>query len=424
MRGKSVRQTGIYSNSLPAEDPADVAARSRQRLGKQAAHYASVQRGKLETPPCLDDDLPLEELLEAWEWAVADGETGLLDQTLPAFYHALTCQGRFPEAQLALQAAAQQIASRQVALETAERLLLARLRYRQGEICYHTGDYLQGCSLVTQALDLLEGMDQPYDQAEALRLLGILEGTRGNYENQMQRLRQGLESAQRIGDPHLLYSFLSSLGIAAYQRNDLLLASWYIEHALQAAQTLGDAGKIAVSLNNLGNLAYENGDPDRARRLLEQCLATCPEGGMVTLRGAILDSLGNACTAQGQYADAVQYFHRALELLQGLDAAPLMIEVLAGVAECWDKAGRSDLALSLARAALTCPQAPADILRRLEKLHTRLAAAGQSESLTPPFPAGDLTGIVGEVWGLTAAQPRLQSTWLPVTPILGQPPES
>src|SRR5690606_24131741 len=134
----------------------------------------------------------------------------------------------------------------------------------------------------------------------------------------------------------------------------------YLERTLEIAREMGDQAKIAQSLNNLGNVLYERGELDAAKQIQTEAVSLLCGTEPKTLQGAMLDTMGKILAACGEYKAASQTFLRALDLLRDLQAIPLILEILTGIAELWAQTGESARALSLVSSFVDHPAATSE----------------------------------------------------------------
>ncbi len=367
-----------------------------------AAYYASLlsaSHAARQGSPSLDELGPeVDNLRAAWDWSVQAGHVEQVAQALPGFYNFLVQRGWFQEAIRVLELARADLSG----LPGSD-LLHVRLLINLAELDYHTGGYEGGCTRLYAALEALEHLDEPFDKASALRMLGSLYSSRGKFEESFQAYNRGLELARLENDLVLQYRFLSSIGVLHYYRQDYPMAQEWLEQALEIARRSEDPEEQAGCLNNMGNVCYQRGELERARTLLEESLALCTYTPSQTLRGAVLDSIGKICTAGGNFSAAAAYFRQGLVLVRGLDALPLTLELLIGIAELWHRQGKSELARRLAGMVSAHPAAVHEVHLRAEHLCTLIPAVEPS-ALPDPWTAESIPLVVIEVLPMLAEE--------------------
>ena len=216
-----------------------------------------------------------------------------------------------------------------------ETRLRAALLAQQGEFFFHIGRYSEGLPVLEEAVSLLQTLNTPDRLADVLRLLANLVGAMGSYDRAIELLQQGLAMITETSDPYLRFNLLNRAGVMAYFKKDFEQSMAYFQQTLVIARQINDPGKIAVSLNNQGDVALHTGDPTAARRLLREGLALCRESGQTTLNASVLSLLARAEFTLHDIPTACACFAEALRLVQEIDAAPLALEILVGVAEMW-----------------------------------------------------------------------------------------
>jgi tetratricopeptide (TPR) repeat protein len=97
-------------------------------------------------------------------------------------------------------------------------------------------------------------------------------------------------------------------------------------------EEIGDKRGMANSLNDLGKVAFQAGNYEEAHSLLKQSLAL--SRNIDDHRGVVrsLDNLGHVAEAQNQDKQAAACFQEALSDALDLDATPVALDSLVGLA--------------------------------------------------------------------------------------------
>jgi predicted ATPase/DNA-binding CsgD family transcriptional regulator/Tfp pilus assembly protein PilF len=127
-------------------------------------------------------------------------------------------------------------------------------------------------------------------------------------------------------------SAFTILGVMAGTRGDWDTAGRYHSGALELAVQVANPVRVASSLNNLALLASARGDHAAARDQLERALAECRAAGDRYVASYILDSLGCVCLRLDDNTGARRYYLEALAASQEFEDSVNIASSLEGMA--------------------------------------------------------------------------------------------
>lgn len=174
------------------------------------------------------------------------------------------------------------------------------------------GEYGQAMQAAERHHAVAVRHDKPWDEAYALKMIGLLHADRGDYTRSLDYQRRSValfrqlryDSQAGVGEGHLgdLHWRLGELGEArrAYTRS------------LATARALPYPGEQVRLLSNLGNLALREGRLAEAERLLREALAVAGRIGDRVFRPNALLRLGEVLDRQGRRAAASEMLARGL----------------------------------------------------------------------------------------------------------------
>ena len=253
--------------------------------------------------------------------------------------------------------------------------------------------------------------------------LAIVNGFQGNYERAKAEAEAGYQLTKSINHVPGLAFAQNLRGTLAQQMGDYVAAHDYFQESLALRQQMGDVHGTAVALNNLGNLANAQQDYEAARRYYEESqllfkeinhrpgrAATLGNAGVAAMRlgelaearrlhdeslllkqelgnrrsiGISLINLGEVLCQLGESDASRRAFHEALRLLMEIQAHPLALDALVGLAILLQEE-RLELALRLLQLAARHPASGRETQQRagqqLEALETAVAG-GKLENL-------------------------------------------
>ena len=436
-----------------AEKLAESPEVDREMNARHARYYATFLH-RLE-PELLQEEWPplakiaaeIDNVSAAWNWAVTHGATAEIGQSLVSlhlFYYAygwlyegdnafnqaikalsgtpaetqlvmgqlLTRRGHFTY-RLGHHDLAQVLLTESLAifdqLETTDPCLVrdekALALYYLAAAIRVAGDYRQAGQLCQESLDLYQQNNDQRGMANALKLLGIIDGTQGNYVKAQQRFQAALEQYQRLADQKGVANTLNDLGIVADRLGQLTEAKKLHETCLALRRQIGHRWGIGISLNNLGLLAIAQGNYAQATELLQESLSIQQEIGDQYHIANCLANLGSAFSALGARDEAHGAFIEGLVYADEINATSLTLEILAGIAsllmlnELADQE-RAAVLFSLITAhptseALTKDKAEAGLVELAEKISTYVmtTARQQGYSIELKIAVAEVVGV-------------------------------
>lgn len=283
-----------------------------------------------------------------------------------------------------------------------------------GKIAHRKGEYIEARRCCLESLAICHQINYQWGTVYALEILGSTAEMLGDYNEAKTRLQEGLQICQKLGDKRGIATFLNELalvdwrlgedveaeqlcqeslliyqeigdrtGIAmglktlgnlAVEAQNYDLARQYYENGLKICQEIGYQWGIAVFYNNLGDLAWSAGDYPTAKKLCEEGLVILRRIGHQWVIGGSLETLGNVAEAMGQYTEAKIYFREALQLAMDIQAIPLALDVLIGMAKLMLREGKKQNVLEILAFVLNHPAIDQEGRRKAEKLLTTIAS--------------------------------------------------
>ncbi len=358
----------------------------------------------------------MDNLRIAWDWAVADGEFALIEQTLRAFAMLYDTRGWYREGLDALGRAVD-------ALETvygpspddrANRVALGHLLTTRGLLTYRLGEHKQAQAIFERSLVILRPLDDARVLVEPIAFLGTVMSLTGDYARALELFAEAREKAIAIGDPwfaaiclslHGHFSRLVGQSGNAHEQLQAAVAEWraigdprFIAFGLnflgQSALALGRfqearaALEESVELNvsvgarwNLGNafqglaaVAQAEGEHQRAVDTFRKAVDTFTELGGRFYAGQALAEMGKSLFALGNDTEAEHVWRRSLRIAIEIHGTPVALEALLGLASLRAKRGETQSALELVLTVSDHPSSIQDIKSRAEISRAELEA--------------------------------------------------
>jgi predicted ATPase/DNA-binding SARP family transcriptional activator len=265
-----------------------------------------------------------------------------------------------------------------------------------------TGEYDAAAARAQEALAIARALADEHLRAEALHVLAIVNGFRGDAQAHLELTGEGLALAMATADPHLTAVLLIERG-SSPQLSHAERARTN-ETSLELSRRAGNKVLHLRTLNNLGYLEMEAGEISAARTHLTEGVRLAREIG--DRRGLSFNSctLGFASYLDNADADARAMFDQSLDIAQR-DGDQLMVAYAhLGLALVASRAGDAQTAATLHGAA---DAAHGKLGTHLDTLESRLRDT-------------DLTRLRATL-GDTAFQTAYNAGHTPEIPIAGAP---
>jgi predicted ATPase/DNA-binding SARP family transcriptional activator len=247
----------------------------------------------------------------AWTWAVERGQVEWLDRALEGLCLFCDWCGRLQDGESACQMAAERLSAmaRPSATACRDRLrVLAKLWAFQSDYCRAPGRIALADQLQRQSLSLLEGPELANQDTRTERArLFLAMGRRAHFpepKKSKQLLEQSLALYDDLDDRWQMAELLQLLGRSAWMASDYAEVSQRLQESLAIYQSLGDRRGVSKASWWFAVIALNRGDHDRAEQLARESLAIREElgdrGGDVSGRWL----LALALHLSGRYAEA------------------------------------------------------------------------------------------------------------------------
>lgn len=248
----------------------------------------------------------LDNLRQAWQYAVTAKQQDALASALPAFARFYELIGLSQEAVAQLQAAYEQLP------EFHTERLGTQLQLEWAGALNTLGDSA-AAGIAEPLIERAQALDAPDLAAKARFIFGVARYRQGDQQGARQTLEAALTEARAQHLVRLEAECLLSLGdILMYQADPQ--GQRYCEQALALFQQLGDRRGEANAINNLGVVASLRNEWRSATLFFEQALQIYRQLGDAMYEGRMLNNLAIVHSTLEEHATAEQYLERALQL--------------------------------------------------------------------------------------------------------------
>ncbi|MEQ8674250.1 MAG: tetratricopeptide repeat protein [Aggregatilineales bacterium] len=200
---------------------------------------------------------------------------------------------------------------------------IARTILLLGDIAWRKGDYAHAISLSEDSLNDFKALEDNIGIGMALNRIGIVYVEQGEYAKAAPYFQDTLDISQLSGDQQVRANALNNLGLVAhYADGDTQKAREYFEQTLTISRSTGERRKAATALLNLGGMAGGQQDFVHAQEYLKEALQLCRAIGERRGVALVLHNMGQVANDLEQYGEAINYLQDSLEISQSIGNRP------------------------------------------------------------------------------------------------------
>jgi tetratricopeptide (TPR) repeat protein len=401
-----------YALAHLADDPQHEAAHDRHcdfylallRGREKALKSAALREAMRE----LTDEI--ENVRAAWNWAIEREKFDLIGPNLTAFGRLFELGGWLSDGIEHLEPIVQALRARSE--DEALQKVLGQALAHQALLFFRWGQFDRALTLFDDSLTLLRPLNDPALLTHSLIYSGIIMHLNGEINQAQVRLNEGLACAEAVGDEwfaayaRLNQGYIASLLGRYDQGYEQMRAS------LASMRTIGDPHAITLGLNFITPTVIELGHYEEAEAYLQESLVLCTELGNRWGLGTAFRFLGLAALAQKKIPEAetlIQYsldvfnefvtgwdivlslvylgeikaaagdllearriFLEALPLALEVQAIPLALDALMGLAYLAARTDQAEQALELSICVSCHPASTQEAKDRAEQLGVEL----------------------------------------------------
>jgi predicted ATPase/DNA-binding CsgD family transcriptional regulator/Tfp pilus assembly protein PilF len=322
--------------------------------------------------------------------------------------------------------------------ETGQYGMLGFMYPTLGALNYDIGQYQDSESWYKKALKLSRRIDDPRSETATLAGLGRHALTIGEFSEAGEYLLEALEIARALKNSNLINRILTNLGLLAMAVGDLETAERYFQESLTSSKEMGKPYNIANNLVNLayvlasrkeygeatalyqesthyyeggpmlqaerltvlGQITFAEGGYAEAQRLHEESLELCVENSYLLQKAKNDAALGRIALALNRVIEARSHFNTALHESVSIDAPPLILESIIGIAELTayegDPGGAFELAMLVLNHRASWAESKQRATRLLEQIDS-VMSEGDTESMDRRVAEEDLDSVAAQL---------------------------
>ena len=204
--------------------------------------------------------------------------------------------------------------------------------YNLGLLASHVGETQAAHTYFQEALDIFRSLGDLRGTGLALIGLGQAWASQGQYAVARELLRQALSYGQQLGDRFTEANAGLGLGTVAGIEFRNEECRQRLQESLEAAYQTGDQIIIGRALTSMGRLAIRDGEYQRAIKIQRQALECFQNSHYRWGEALAYNHLGRSYIRIGETSEGQAHYRLALQEALGLQAAPMALRALAGLA--------------------------------------------------------------------------------------------
>lgn len=254
-------------------------------------------------------------------------------------------------------AQARQVGEESLALWRAleDRWSVALVLNMVGYVASAMGDYVQSSAWLGESLRLSRELGHWQNEGDALFGLGVVADSLGDYAEAVRCYLRALTIKRESNEWWSVGLCLNFLGYTAALQGRYLPARDYLIESLTIHREHGLRSGEAWSLDNLGVVAAALGDYAEAEQLFQQGFHLRQDVSDIFGAALSLNHLGENACARGDYAQAKDCYGRGLQMTLMINALPITLQMIAGVAAVFLNTDQPQRALSLIALVINHP---------------------------------------------------------------------
>ncbi len=240
--------------------------------------------------------------------------------------------------------------------------LQAAASLQMARFCHMQGDYKAISLNAYEALAAARDINDDDSVGAALNLLGSSFDYFGMYEKALEYYFQAIDIYESLENKEVYVVLINvsniywQLGQEMQSPKHYTLALENLEKALDGVKEYGSKRQEGLCLSNLGNVYKDLGNYQKALGYLQKAEDVLKESNQLAALPLIYKTWGDTYTLTGSLREGLDYYRRALSLLDNYPNAKEKSEVFLGMGANYIKQENYSLALSVLTQALEFAQ--------------------------------------------------------------------
>jgi predicted ATPase len=234
------------------------------------------------------------------------------------------------------------------------------------------GEYEEAVSNLREALSLSQAVDDRWQMGLFTTFLGMAIDDQGDYAEAYRLFTEAIQICRSLGDPRLISLAAGYLGQTAHTLGRVTEVPALLREGLQAAAETNDRFGIALAGVRMALAAQDRGNDENARRMLKESIQHFRQAGDTWFLSHSLNLEGKVALSAGELAEAQKSFREAGKLALEIQALPIFLDVLVGLATLDAGNRQHERALELVFHILQHPSSTQGTRNRTERLRLEL----------------------------------------------------
>jgi len=240
-------------------------------------------------------DGDIDNVRQAWEWAIMQDSETAVSQTLTSLHRYYHIRSWYDEGAAQFAAAVADI--------TLPHLQM-RLQNRQADFLYRLGELEQAAQLFQQTQSFFAETNDAIEEAFACLGLHRVTAEQGDSDQSRQWVEQSLHLSQQANDLPGQAAAFSRLGSITQDKGEFEAAQEYYQSALTLYEQIQDEWRMVGALNNIGMIAGTLGQYDEAKSHFEHTLILCRQMNDRFGQARAIQNLSIIAFIDGSYTEA------------------------------------------------------------------------------------------------------------------------
>ena len=263
-------------------------------------------------------DSALDDIRQAWEWALSRGSTSTLMVMIKPLVLFFRSRGLIDTGIEILEAASRGVMSlKDSGLEDAVSLQ-ALTDVSLGLLLFLKGDLGGASRTIDAAMALPSGSADPWTEGCVLDYAGFVKFRGGEYAEAVERLTRSAQLFEEAGRRREYLQARSNLGITLISMGEVEKADAIISATLDECRVAGFRRIEFTCLQAAGRIAMARGEIEVARESFMKYLAYARENGLTAEIAKTLNDLASIAADIRDYDESEQLYHQALKVFTDL----------------------------------------------------------------------------------------------------------
>ncbi|WP_375581402.1 tetratricopeptide repeat protein [Marivirga tractuosa] len=201
---------------------------------------------------------------------------------------------------------------------------------------YGLGDYENTLDYFLLVLDLEKDLDNPQSLSRAMNNVGIIYDEIGRLDKSVYYYKESLKIKESFQDSSGISNTMSNLGLLYMKMKKPEKAINYFRQCYKIDKKSNNVVGIYNSLHNIGIFHKDYGTTDSAIYYIEKALLAVPKGENHYDKTYIIKSLAESYLALSNYRNAQNYFEKAIQSANEVQALDVLKDSYKGLSEIYE----------------------------------------------------------------------------------------